>query len=174
MSVHFRNCIRDEDYVQFTLFFIRNRQSFDSQFTLGDAIYHILDTIDRAKILLILDKAEQLVGWGHYQYATPDQEPDNKGEIVFINSVMLLPEMRGSRVFIQGFRCLVQQIIEENPHVKQFQFYAQSENLYLNRLYSKFADVIGEREGLYGSEHIYSAAIPQLTHYLRLEKRIID
>lgn len=170
MSIQLKNCIQDEDYVQFTLFFMRNRHEFSNQFTVSDTLYHVLDTIQHSKVILIFNQSDQVVGWGHYQYASPGQEPDPQGEIVFINSVILLEEFRGSRAFFHGFRFLVNQIMEENRHVKQFQFYAQSENEYLNRLYAKFADVIGEREGLYGHENIYSVDILQLAAYLRVER----
>jgi hypothetical protein len=166
MSAHFRSCTSEEDYVQFTLFFIRNRLDFNRRFSLNDALFNVLETIHDSKIILVVDELDQVVGWGHYQYVTTEHEPDPQGEIVFIHSVILIPEYRSSRVFFTGFRYLVNQIIGENPQVKQVQFFAQMENVYLNRLYAKFARIIGQRDGYHGRENVYATEIGPLSAYL--------
>ncbi|MFT9849464.1 GNAT family N-acetyltransferase [Aneurinibacillus sp. REN35] len=167
MSAQLRRCVSDEDYAQFTLFFIRHRTDFDRRFSLSDTIFHILESIHDSHIVLIEDTNSNMIGWGHYKYVTPDYQPDPQGEIAFINSVIITKEYRSSRLFFHGFGELVGQIAEENSHVKQLHFYAQIENAYLNRLYSKFASVIGQHEGYHGTENIYAADFKKLVHYLR-------
>ncbi|QJD85615.1 GNAT family N-acetyltransferase [Cohnella herbarum] len=166
MLAHYRNCQSDEDYAQFTLYFIRNRKDFNRQFSLADALVHVLESIPNSCIILITDKIGAMIGWGHYRYLNSENEFDPAGEIVFVNSVIVHPSYRGGRLFIQGFRYMVQQIVSENGAVKYFQFCAQIDNLYLNRLYAKFSRVIGQREGYYGIENVYSADIGQLLQYL--------
>jgi len=170
MSVHFRRCIHDQDLVQFTLFFIQNRLDFSRRFTLVDAVYHILDNIQNSQIVLVVDSQDKMVGWAHYQYVTKEHEPDPHGEIAYIYSVILKQEYRSSRVFLQGFRYLVEQIRAENSQVKRVQFFAQSENAYLNRLYAKFATIIGEREGDHGHEYMYAADFTKLCDFLWMKK----
>ncbi|WP_339207024.1 GNAT family N-acetyltransferase [Paenibacillus sp. FSL K6-3182] len=166
MFAHYRKCQSDEDYAQFTLYFIRNRKEFSRQFSLGDALFHVLESIHDSEILLIFDKNEQLIGWGHYRYVNAKYEYDPEGDIVFINSVIVLPSYRSSSLFSQGFRYMLNQIAAENSSVKFVQFHAQIDNAYLNRLYSKFSSVIRQREGYYGMENVYSVDFGQLHDYL--------
>lgn len=166
MRAYFRRCESDQDYAQFTLYFIRHRADFNPEFSLQDTLTHVLESLHDSHIVLVEDDLGTVVGWIHYRYVTADHQTTPEGEIVFVNSVIVAEKYRSSRTFIRGFRHLVKQIAEENKSVKQFQFYAQSNNVYLNRLYAKFADVIGEREGYFGTENIYSTNFDQLYQYL--------
>ncbi|NME98733.1 GNAT family N-acetyltransferase [Aneurinibacillus aneurinilyticus] len=167
MLAHYRRCESDENYAQFTLFFIRHRTDFNSRFSLYDTLIHVLESIHDSHIILVEDAMNKMIGWCHYRYVTADYQPDPEGEIAFVNSIIVAKEYRSSRLFIQGFRHIVNQITEENSCVKHLQFYAQSDNAYLNRLYSKFASIIGEHEGYHGTENIYSADLDRLLRYLK-------
>lgn len=171
MTVHFRKCISDEDYVQYTLYLIRNRAQFNNQYGLLDILVHTMDQLEYSHIILIEDSDcdGKLIGWGNYRYVNDDHQVDPDGEIAFVDSTIIAPEYRGSRVFLKGFRFLVKQISEENSRVKLFRFYARTENVYLNRLYSKFANMIGQHESDYGTENIYSVEFDQLLRYLNLK-----
>ncbi|WP_282937509.1 GNAT family N-acetyltransferase [Paenibacillus sp. RC67] len=166
MLAHFRQCESDEDLARFTLYFIQNRKDFTSAFTLYDTVDHVLQFVQQSHIILIEDDDGTLIGWGHYRYMDKDHGANPNGEIAFVDSVIVKESYRSSRIFIQGFRYLANQMAEENPEVKLFQFHALSENLYLNRLYSKFAQVIATHEGYHGTENIYSTEFSQLLHYL--------
>ncbi|WP_134683675.1 GNAT family N-acetyltransferase [Brevibacillus migulae] len=173
MSAHFRPCLTDDDYVQFTRFFIENRLDFSQSFSLNDTLLHILQTLQDSRIILVVSNQDQVVGWGHYQYLGADEEPDSQGEIAFINSVILAKAYRRhSLLFLRGLRYLTKQIYKENPAVKQVRFHALSENAYLNRLYAKFTRVIGEREGDHGHEHIYATSLEELMAYLSISKDV--
>lgn len=171
MQAHYRLCQSDEDYAQFTLFFIRHRKDFSHQFSLADALMHTLLTIDISRILLILDEMNQTIGWMHYRYVAADYEPHPTGEIAFVDSVIMTEEYRSSRLFVRGFRHLVHHIAIENPLVSKFQFYTLQDHSYLNRLYAKFASIIGQREGYHGIENIFSANFPILLQYLNNSDR---
>jgi len=170
MTAHFRRCSGDQDLVKFTLFFIHNRLEFNRQFTLIDAIYHVLENIQDSQIILVVDPQDNVIGWGHYQYVTKEHQPDPHGEVVFIFSAIIKQEFRSSRLFLQGFRYMVEQIEAENSQVKEVRFFVQSENTYLNRLYAKFASIVGERDGDHGHEHIYATDFAQLRDYLAMKK----
>jgi len=166
MPATFRKCVSPEDYAQFTVYFIRNRQDFSVEFTLCDTLFHILDSIDQSHILLIFDPMNTVIGWGHYRYVNKEHQHDPAGEIVFVESVIVSKEYRSTRMFVTGLCYVVNQIARENTHVKLFQFRAQEQNVYLNRLYSKFSQVSGQHEGNYGIENIYSSEFHQLQSYL--------
>jgi len=170
MTAHFRRCSGDQDLVKFTLFFIHNRLEFNRRFTLIDSIYHVLENIHDSQIILVVDPQDQMIGWGHYQYVTKEHLPDPQGEVVFIFSAIIKQEFRSSRLFLQGFRYLVEQIEAENSQVKQVRFFVQSGNTYLNRLYAKFASIVGERDGDHGHEYIYATDFAQLRDYLAMKK----
>lgn len=162
----FRMCTSDADYAKFTLYFIRHRREFHPFFTLYDTLSHIFVTLPHARIILVEDLNDNVIGWGHYQYYSADYQDDPQGEIVLVNSVILDQKFRSSRLFIHGFRHLANQIAEENPSIKLFQFSAREDHPYLNRLYSKFAQPIGKREGYNGTENIYSTEFERLLFYL--------
>ncbi|NRS52020.1 GNAT family N-acetyltransferase [Brevibacillus sp. HB2.2] len=169
MHVQFRKCTSDNDFAQFTLFFMRNRLEFSRMFSLSDTLVHILTFLPDSHLILIEDERGKLIGWGHYQYLTADRQSDPEGEICYIHSVIVEEKYRRSRVFLKGFRHLIRQVQEENEHVKQVTFHADANHVYLNRLYSKFAQLAGEQEGYYGQENIYLSEINQLASYLGMD-----
>ncbi|WP_231955994.1 GNAT family N-acetyltransferase [Aneurinibacillus soli] len=127
---------------------------------------HTLETIGASHIILVLDQMDNTIAWMNYGYVTKDYEPHPDGEIAFVDSVIMTETHRGSRLFVKGFHYLVNHINEENRHVRTFQFYALADNTYLTKLYSKFADIIGQRDGYHGRENIFSADFPRLLRYL--------
>ncbi|WP_409344944.1 GNAT family N-acetyltransferase [Paenibacillus sp. MBLB4367] len=172
MLAQYRNCQSDDDYAQFTLYFICNRKNFNHQFSLADALVHVLESIPNSRIVLITDKMGVMIGWGHYRYINAENEFDPAGEIVFVNSVIVHPSYHSSLIFAEGFRHLVQQIAAENSCVNYLQFCAQIDNEYLNRLYRKFSRIIGQREGYYGIENVFQANFEELLQYVkRFERR---
>lgn len=162
----FRRCESDEDYARFTLYFIRHRKQFHAHFTLYDTLSHILRTIKHSRIILIEDLMGNVVGWGQYYYYTAEYEEHPSGEIAFVDSVILDDSFRSSRLFYQGFRYLANQIAEENPSVKLFEFCVLEDHAYLNRLYAKFATPTGKRDGHTGTVTIYSTEFDRLFAYL--------
>ncbi|USG63290.1 GNAT family N-acetyltransferase [Brevibacillus ruminantium] len=172
MHATFRSCQSDEDYAKFANYFIRNRKDFHHQFSLSDTLEHILMTSPDSQIILIEDREQKVIGWAHYEYTTNDDEIEAAHETVFVHSVILDKEYRSSWTFIKGFRYMVNQIAEQNRHIGQFQFSALESNVYLNRLYAKFAERTGALEGEYGREFIYSTDFARLYSYLNgMEER---
>jgi len=162
----YRVCRTDDDFAKFAHFFIRHRKAFSDRFSLVNAILHMLYTIEESRIMIIESEADQTIGAMLYRYQTADGNPDPDGDTAFVDSVVLIAALRSSRMFVRGFRHLVRHMLTENPKVQTFQFCAMQSNVYLTRLYSKFASIIGEKEGEFGMEHIFSADIRALAQYL--------
>ncbi|GIP33419.1 GNAT family N-acetyltransferase [Paenibacillus sp. J2TS4] len=167
MYSYMKRCESDEDFAQFTLFLIRHSTEFHSRFSFAEALEHFLGIINNCRILLAMDRHNQLIGWVNYWYATADYEFDPHGELAFIDSVIINKEYRSGRVFLKGFQDMICLIAEENRQVKTVQFHALADNAYLNRLYSKFAHIVGSSEGYFGSENVYSTDFDQLLQYLK-------
>ncbi|OXM85705.1 hypothetical protein [Paenibacillus rigui] len=166
MLFQYHLCKTDDDFVQYTLFFVRYRSEFSRRFSLSDALMHALETIQTSHIMLLSLPTGEVIGWAQYRYFSEGYEPDPNGDIVFVDSAITLEPYRSTRLFIQGFRVLAAHIAQENPLVRTFQFCALADNAYLKRLYSKFADIIGQREGYHGTEDLFSTDFPKLLQYL--------
>lgn len=168
MTVSFRLCTADEDYAAYCQYFIQHRKQFHASYMLGDAIAHLIGYLQEARIVLVLNDMEQIVGAGHYMIIDEEQQFDESGTTAFIPTTILSPGYRQSRVFYTGLREFVRIILADASQVNKLRFEAQSDNDYLNRLYSKFASPIGEQEGPFGNMVIYSTDVEPLKAYLRL------
>lgn len=174
MLVQFRSCNSDLDYAQFTLFFLQNRHAFSPSFSLADSLIHLLGFLSDSQVILIEEGSTKVIGWGHYQFMNAEREAAPDGETAFIHSVFVSLDYRSSRVFLWGFRYLAEQIQAVNHQARYVEFCARCEDDYLNRLYSKFAQVVGEQEGHFGQENIYRVELSRLVAYLGMTKQPID
>lgn len=165
-AYHYRVCRTEEDFVQFTLFFIRHRKDFSANYSLADVLMHTLETIPTSHIFLTLDGNNKIVAWGVYRYTDADYEPHPEGEIVFVDSAVIAEQHRSSRLFLNGLLHMVRHIAEENDNVRTFQFFALQDHAYLTRLYSKFATIVGQREGSHGMENIFSSNLHNILNYV--------
>ncbi|RXZ83259.1 hypothetical protein EBB07_08015 [Paenibacillaceae bacterium] len=170
MTVHYRKCKTPEDFAAYSVYFIRNRKAFNPRYGLNDALSHLLGYVDHAQILLVYNADERLVGYGHYDYVDEDLTFDLQGDTVFIHAAILSPDYRRGRFFYEGLIRLFQLIAEEAHNVQHVRFAAEADHRYLNRLYSKFAAVVGQREGLHGMDNIYGVSFKEMLRYLRLEE----
>ncbi|KZE39297.1 hypothetical protein AV540_03705 [Brevibacillus parabrevis] len=174
MLVQFRRCNSDLDYASFTLCFLQNRHAFSQSFSLADSIIHLLGFLSNSQVILIEEGHSKVIGWGHYQFMNTEREIAPDGETAFIHSVFVSPDYRSSRVFLRGFRYLAEQVQTATHGVRYVEFCARCEDDYLNRLYSKFAQVVGEQEGHFGQENIYRVELSRLVTYLGMTKQPID
>ncbi|RJX37236.1 hypothetical protein D3P09_23030 [Paenibacillus pinisoli] len=155
-------CERDSDYARFARFYLTYSRQFRRNYTIEIAAAHILMTLPTSYIFMYENESGEFIGFVQYYY-----EPDR--HTAFIDSAILMEEYRSSRVFYEGIRDLVRHICSKYPTVRRIRFHALAENRYLNRLYGKFADRIGERDNGGDPEYIYSSEVSRLKAYLRLE-----
>ncbi len=167
MSEHYRMCESDEDYARYTQFYIRHYQNFSKSYTLTDALLHILGTVSESRIMLILSESEQVIGWGQYRFLDQAELDNSLGATVFIDSVIVDSSNRSNRLFVRGFRQLLQFIEQDNPNVQHITFNALANNDYLNRLYAKFATAAGVREDTDEREHVFTARYDHVKQYLQ-------
>ncbi|GBF77859.1 hypothetical protein PA598K_06436 [Paenibacillus sp. 598K] len=167
MTIRFTWCRSDADYARYVLYYIRNRQLFSDKMNLLDALTDVLTSIQDTRILLILAE-DDVIGWGQFGVVDEAYRPDAGGTIMFMHSTIVDPAHRSNGLFLRGFRELLISVGEELPQLREFHFFAQRDNAYLNRLYRKFARVVGQREGMHGEENIYATGIDELKQYLRL------
>ena len=95
--------------------------------------------------------AGQLVGAMGYFFGDPSEQFADKS-ILFMYVGAILPEHRGSRLFLQGLRFSLRQM-QATP-VAQIRLQAEAANSFTNRLYSRFAKPVGRSRSLRGVEVI--------------------
>lgn len=158
----------DEQAAQFAAFFIRNREQFSKDMVLDEALIHLLYCVEHMSLILSYDEADELIAALNYWTVANAEDtayaPD--GSIVFISSALIAKQERSSRVFMHGFRDLINYIHEQNPEIHKVVFNARADNEYLNKLYSKFASFSNVVEGLHGPECQYSVDLLQLKTFL--------
>ncbi|NMO95557.1 GNAT family N-acetyltransferase [Paenibacillus lemnae] len=163
MKATVRRCHLDADYASFSRFYLHNCREFDHHYMLQDALVHLIHTVTDAQILLFHDTEDQLVAFIQYRF-------DEDQDYVFIDAAMLAKNYRGSRIFFEGLRDLAKIIAEDHPGVHTVVFHASADNLYINRIYSKFAQRIEVRERNGRIEHVYKVSLKDLMTYVRLDR----
>lgn len=165
-KAHASPCVGDADYARFTRFYLRNSKELDQEYTMHDALLNLVQTLPHYHIMLFDNDEGELIGFIQYQY----DERDSSAVVMTLEAAILAPAYRGSRLFFAGLRDFFQQIMHEKPTVKHVQFYALSDNRYLNRLYSKFATLSGHRQSSHRDipENRYIQDIEKLLQYFRL------
>ncbi|MBN2982176.1 MULTISPECIES: hypothetical protein [Cohnella] len=165
MKINFKVCRDAQDLAQFSQYFIRNRADFSGNFNLGEALLYILRTVPNSQVVLARGHDGQTIGWTYYRYLTADGEPHPQGEVAFVDSAIISEGYRKSGAFVTGFRFLVNHIVSENENVRTFRFHALADRPYLNRLYGKFADVIGQADSLLGVVNVYSSDAERMSAF---------
>ncbi|RUL50343.1 MULTISPECIES: hypothetical protein [Lysinibacillus] len=169
-------CQQEEEYERFVYFLLQNRNMFDEAFgvsySLFDAIGSLYLILGQENVLLILDEQEEMIGFACYTYGTRENQFEDQ-HIAFVNCAVLKPNYRRSRAFLYYFKQLTKLMKEEKDDIKEFRFYAYRHHNYTQRLYRKFATVIGEIEDQFAIKDIFSVEFSQLCEYLeQFDKKI--
>lgn len=121
--------------------------------------------IDQTMILLVTNKDEKPIAAVSYSYGTRENQFEDS-DVVFIDCVLLEKELQGSLVFARCFLEMIKLISVEHPNTKEVRFYAYQHHHYLQRLYRKFARVVGEQESVFGIQDIFSVDFHELHQFL--------
>lgn len=161
----------DEQRAQFASFFITHREQFSKELLLRDAIMYILTYIDQSTIMFTYNEKEELIGAVNCWPVGDDKNTyDEQGSTILISSAVLMQSERSTRVFMHGFRDMINGLIHMHPMIHTVRFTARADNSYLNKLYSKCATYTETIEGDHGSEHVYEVAYEQLKGFLNVLK----
>lgn len=158
----------DEMKAAFSSFFIKHREQFSKDMILDAALIHLLSYIERSSIVLSYDEKDQLIAAANYWTisSSDDVTYDPEGKIMFISSSLIVEHERSSRVFMHGFRDMINHVHGSNPAIHTVVFTARADHDYLNKLYSKFARFAKQVEGLHGNENLYETDLIALMNFL--------
>jgi len=158
----------DNERAKFSAMFITYREHFSKQMSLEEALIYLLTNLEQSSIVLSFNEHQQVIAAMNYWLTSDDEFTyDANGGCLYISSVIIHPEQRSSRVFMQGFRDSINYIDQHvlpKPHTVAFA--AQDSNPYVNKLYRKFATFSGQREGFHGLENIYKVNFNDLKYFL--------
>ncbi|URN94809.1 MAG: hypothetical protein NAG76_00680 [Candidatus Pristimantibacillus lignocellulolyticus] len=167
MYAYSKLCETDEEYALFSKFFIQYREHFSKDFILEDALIHLISYLEYSSVIMSYNTKQQLIACAQYWIIGEDDiNYEANGRTVYISSAIIIPYARSTRVFICGFRDLINHIAMHQPHIRNIRFSAQVDNQYLNTLYRKFAIFINTEEGAYGVENRYEVPLLQLQSFL--------
>lgn len=161
---YFVSCDFDEDWLQFTRFYIAHRRRIsDENSGFFDCMNRIFVYRENGGVLFGRNADGAIIGMFGYLYAVPDKElaPDT----VFIDSCLILEEYNYPGLLLLGFQALVTKLQCTAPHIEKVCFQAHMGNAYLHRLYSKFMTRTGADET--GTCFVYVATLSELTNRLK-------
>ncbi|WP_047984773.1 hypothetical protein [Ornithinibacillus californiensis] len=144
-------CQEDEHFETFARFLMKYRKDLYSSYDIQFTINVICDAFIHSKIVLLLDNQESVIGCFVYHV-------DEDSNVLFIEQALLHPDSRRRLTFIYGMKQILDHIFITNPSIKVVQFLAETNNSYINHLYSKFATmltsikVVGEKRNLYSTD----------------------
>jgi hypothetical protein len=120
----------DSERAQFSALFVRYREHFSEHMNLDQALVYLLTTLEYSLIVLSYNERNQVIAGMNYWLTSDDEFTyDTDGKCVYISSVVIHPEHRSTRVFMQGFRDSINYIHEQMPEVHTVAFTAQEGNL---------------------------------------------
>lgn len=161
MSTHFKHCVTDDDYAKVGLFFLQHKQDLHSAFTTLDMVSLLYSYLTDGHLFQALDADQRVIGASAYYHGTAEQEFQDK-DIALIDIVIVDPAYRGTRLFLNGFRCMVNDIAVAHPEVEEIRIAALADNEYVCRLYAKLTESRYEREGNLGKEIVFCVKINRI------------
>lgn len=161
MTLNCQMCESEDDFAQAGLFLLAHKRDLHPSFSTVDMVALLYSYVTNGRLLFAADDSNRVAGIAAYYYGTPDREFQNK-DVAWVDVVIFDKAYRGSRLFLQGLLYLVDRIVEGHPEVQEVHLAALEDNAYLRRLYSKFAEAGGVREGTHGREVVFYAEINNL------------
>ncbi|QMV39771.1 hypothetical protein [Cohnella cholangitidis] len=117
-------------------------------------------------MLVISEEAYELVGAAGFVFGTGTHDHEDR-DVCQAEVAFLLPEYRGTTLFIRGLLALIDLAAEENPDVEWFQFWAPNDRPELTKLFSKFAALPGACLQTVNEVTLYRIPFAQLAAYAR-------
>jgi len=114
----------------------------------------------------------QMVGMMGYFKGEPDKDYQNK-ETAFLYVACITEEFRLTRLFRQGLLFALREF--RKMGLKEIRLQAEATNPYTNRLYSRFAQPLGESRSLRGHRVItYGGTLDEALRYLEPKRRPVS
>ncbi|MEK8127618.1 hypothetical protein WMW72_06775 [Paenibacillus filicis] len=166
MTIHFVRCESDDDFAKASSFMLQHRFDLDPAMTTLDAVALMYTYITEGHLIQVLDGEGRVIAIGAYYYGSRGQAAQDE-ETALIDMALVDWNHRGTRLFLKGLTFMIGQIIEHHPKVQEVRVVAQAKNAYTCRLYGKFLEQAGTREGSSGQEMLFCGKVNNLTSILK-------
>ncbi|SFA78871.1 Acetyltransferase (GNAT) family protein [Cohnella sp. OV330] len=166
----FTLCETDDDLAQASLFMLQHIRDVHPSYSMLATTALIYSYLTEGHLVLA-KKDGHPVGIGVFFHGTRDDGFADKN-VALIDLALSDREYRGSRLFSEGLAFMVHTIAERHPGVREIRLAAQSDNRYLNRLYAKFVEPCGVRDGEWGPETIYAGSVGKIRSVLEKWNRV--
>ncbi|WP_310187791.1 hypothetical protein [Bacillus sp. 3255] len=144
-----------------SLFAVENRRELHPSYGTLDMVSLLCSHITQGHLIAIMDSDDNVLGMMTYYQGTPEKDFADQ-EIAFVNFAIMDKAHRGTRLFVKGLYYMVELIAEAHPNVQELRFNALSENTYICKLYSKFANISHTQESPLGEETVFCVKIHQI------------
>ncbi|MGQ7886219.1 hypothetical protein [Paenibacillus sp. WC2504] len=162
----YKRCVTDDDLAKVSLFILENRRDMHPSYSATDTITMLYSFIKYGQLIQVVDQnVQRIIAVSAYYIGTPEHDYEDK-HIAFVEMAIADRAYRGSRLFIKGLRFLVSEIMSDNPDVQEVRFAALADNVYLCRLYAKFADISHEEDSILGKQMKFGVKINNLRAFL--------
>ncbi|TBL73951.1 hypothetical protein [Paenibacillus thalictri] len=158
---HYTHCTTDDEFADISLFLLDHRLDLHASLSTVDIISLLYSFITEGHLIRVTDDEHRTIAALTYYHGTPENEFADR-HTAMIGLTVADRTYRGSRLFFNGLRFIVDHIAEQHPEVQEVQFAAVKENTYLCRLYSKFMTFSHLRDGRNGQEMVFCEKINNL------------
>ncbi|MEI7024080.1 hypothetical protein [Paenibacillus sp. y28] len=169
--MHFKPCTSDEDFANFSLFFLENKHDLHPSLSVLDGVTLIYSYLTEGYLCQIADENGRVRGISAYYHGTRENEFLDK-DVVYFDMAILDQSLRRSRVFMKSFSSMVFHIAETHPEVQELRLAALSDNAYLCGMYAKLTRSSYKREGAIGEETVFCVKINEICSMLKKYNRV--
>lgn len=162
MTTTCKRCTTDEDIAKASVFLLDRRYDLHPSISTMGMVELLYSYMTNGYFLQITDNDGKVIAASAYYHGTLEQDFKDK-EIALIDIVIYDRAYRGTRLFVKGFRYMVNAIIDDHPEVQEVRIVALADNDYLCKMYAKLTTSSYEREGQIGKEMVFCVKI----HHLR-------
>lgn len=166
----FAVCETDDEFAQASLFLLQRIRDVHASYSTLSATALIYSYLTEGHLVLAKDGGIP-VAVGVYFHGTRENGFADK-DVALIDLALSDRAYRGSLLFAEGLAFMVNTIAQRHPGVREIRLAAQSDNRYLNRLYAKFVEPCGVRDGEWGPETIYAGSIGNIRSVLEKWNRV--
>lgn len=171
MYVTFKESVTDDELANVSLFFLENMHDMHPAFTTMDMVSVLYTYMTQGHLHHGELPDKKIVLAGAYFHGTPECDFADK-HVAFIESVIVDKAYRGTRVFVQSLKYIVDWISDTHPEVEEIRLMTLSKNTRLCNMYAKFASFSHSRQGPSGEEAIFCEKITRIRSILVKYNRI--
>lgn len=159
-------CREAKDLARCLIFIIETKRTADPHINIVDIYEMMLRSMRYGNVICYDNEHGVTVGMASYTIGTMEEDYRDT-DIAHVEYCLMDPALQGSFYFLKCLQFLTQTIVNEHPNVEWMTMRAYVKVKRNNRLYSKFAQKVGQIQGEKGLLNVYKTHVEQLQAYLQ-------